>query len=80
MESWIGWIVIGGIAGWLAGKLIKGGGFGLVVNVLVGIVGAVIGGWIFGLAGIPAAGIVGSLASATVGAIVLLAVVGLFRK
>lgn len=80
MESWIGWIVIGGIAGWLAGKLMKGGGFGLVVNVLVGIVGAVIGGWIFGLAGIPAAGIVGSLASATVGAIVLLAVVGLFRK
>lgn len=80
METWIGWIVIGGIAGWLAGKLMKGGGFGIVVNVLLGIVGSVVGGWLFGLAGITAAGIVGSLASATVGAIVLLAIVGLFNR
>lgn len=80
METWIGWIVIGGIAGWLAGKLMKGGGFGIVVNVLLGIVGSVVGGWLFGLAGITAGGIVGSLASATVGAIVLLAIVGLFKR
>jgi uncharacterized membrane protein YeaQ/YmgE (transglycosylase-associated protein family) len=80
METWIGWIVIGGIAGWLAGKLMKGGGFGIIVNVLLGIVGSVVGGWLFGLAGITAAGIVGSLASATVGAIVLLAIVGLFNR
>jgi uncharacterized membrane protein YeaQ/YmgE (transglycosylase-associated protein family) len=80
METWIGWIVIGGIAGWLAGKLMKGGGFGIVVNVLLGIVGSVVGGWLFGLAGITAGGIVGSLASATVGAIVLLAIVGLFNR
>lgn len=80
METWIGWIIIGGIAGWLAGKLMKGGGFGIVVNVLLGIVGSVIGGWLFGLAGITAGGIVGSLASATVGAIVLLAIVGLFKR
>jgi uncharacterized membrane protein YeaQ/YmgE (transglycosylase-associated protein family) len=80
METWIGWIIIGGIAGWLAGKLMKGGGFGIVVNVLLGIVGSVIGGWLFGLAGITAGGIIGSLASATVGAIVLLAIVGLFKK
>jgi uncharacterized membrane protein YeaQ/YmgE (transglycosylase-associated protein family) len=80
METWIGWIVIGGIAGWLAGKLMKGGGFGIIVNVLLGIVGSVVGGWLFGLAGITAGGIVGSLASATVGAIVLLAIVGLIKR
>jgi uncharacterized membrane protein YeaQ/YmgE (transglycosylase-associated protein family) len=80
METWIGWIIIGGIAGWLAGKLIKGGGFGIVVNVLLGIVGSVIGGWLFGLVGIRTGGIIGSLASATVGAIVLLAMVGLFKR
>ncbi len=80
METWIGWIIIGGIAGWLAGKLMKGGGFGIVINVLLGIVGSVIGGWLFGLAGITAGGIFGSLASATVGAIVLLAIVGLFKR
>jgi uncharacterized membrane protein YeaQ/YmgE (transglycosylase-associated protein family) len=80
METWIGWIIIGGIAGWLAGKLMKGGGFGIVVNVLLGIVGSVIGGWLFGLVGIRTGGIIGSLASATVGAIVLLAMVGLFKR
>jgi len=81
MESWIGWIIVGGIAGWLAGKLMKGGGFGVIVNVLLGIVGSVIGGWLFGLLGITVvSGFIGSLASATVGAIVLLAIVGLFKK
>jgi uncharacterized membrane protein YeaQ/YmgE (transglycosylase-associated protein family) len=81
MESWIGWIIVGGIAGWLAGKLMKGGGFGVIVNVLLGIVGSVVGGWLFGVLGISVgSGFIGSLASATVGAIVLLALVGLFKK
>jgi uncharacterized membrane protein YeaQ/YmgE (transglycosylase-associated protein family) len=81
MESWFGWIIVGGIAGWLAGKLIKGGGFGLLVNILLGIVGSVIGGWVFGLLGITVVGgFIGSLASATVGAIVLLGIVGLLKK
>jgi uncharacterized membrane protein YeaQ/YmgE (transglycosylase-associated protein family) len=80
MQSLIGWIVIGGIAGWLAGKLMKGGGFGIVVNILLGIVGSVIGGYLFGVLGIAIGGFVGSLASATVGAVVLLAVVSLFNK
>ncbi|MCE3001737.1 MAG: GlsB/YeaQ/YmgE family stress response membrane protein [Xanthomonadaceae bacterium] len=81
MESWIGWIIVGGIAGWLAGKLMKGGGFGVIVNVLLGIVGSVVGGWLFGVLGISVgSGFIGSLASATVGAIVLLAIVGLFKK
>jgi uncharacterized membrane protein YeaQ/YmgE (transglycosylase-associated protein family) len=81
METWLGWIIVGGIAGWLAGKLMKGGGFGIVVNVLLGIVGSVVGGWLFGLLGISVgAGFIGSLASATVGAIVLLAIVSLFKR
>jgi len=45
--SWIGFIIIGGVAGWLAGNLMRGGGFGLMVNIIVGIIGAVIGGWGF---------------------------------
>lgn len=81
MESWIGWIIVGGIAGWLAGKLMKGGGFGILVNVLLGIVGSVVGGWLFGVLGIAVgSGFIGSLASATVGAIVLLGIVGLLKK
>ncbi|HPD87548.1 MAG TPA: GlsB/YeaQ/YmgE family stress response membrane protein, partial [Proteiniphilum sp.] len=52
--SWLGWIIIGAIAGWLAGRLMRGGGFGLLVNILVGIAGSVIGGWVFGLLGISA--------------------------
>jgi uncharacterized membrane protein YeaQ/YmgE (transglycosylase-associated protein family) len=80
MQSWIGWIIVGGIAGWLAGKLMKGGGFGILVNILLGIVGSVIGGYLFGVLGIAVGGFIGSLASATVGAVVLLAIVTLFKK
>jgi uncharacterized membrane protein YeaQ/YmgE (transglycosylase-associated protein family) len=80
MGGFIGWLIIGGIAGWLAGKLMKGGGFGVVVNILLGIVGSVVGGWLFGVLGIAVGGLVGSLASATVGAIALLALVSLFKK
>lgn len=81
MEPWLWWLIVGGLAGFLAGKLIRGGGFGIVVNVLLGIVGSVIGGWLFGALGISAGGgFIGSLASATVGAIVLLVIASLFRR
>jgi uncharacterized membrane protein YeaQ/YmgE (transglycosylase-associated protein family) len=81
METWLGWIIVGGIAGWLAGKLMRGGGFGILVNILLGIVGSVLGGWLFGVLGISVgAGFIGSLASATIGAIVLLAIVSLFKR
>jgi len=69
----LGWIVIGLIAGWLSGKVTRGGGFGLLANVFLGLVGAVIGGWIFSRLGIATYGFVGSLAAATVGAIALVA-------
>jgi len=69
-------LAIGAVAGWLAGTLMKGGGFGLLMNIVVGIVGALIGGFVFGLLGISAGGIIGSIATATVGAILLLFIVG----
>lgn len=74
------WLLIGGIAGWLAGNIMKGGGFGVVINIVVGIVGAVLGGFIFGLLGITAGGIIGSLIVATFGAIVLLFLAGLIKQ
>jgi uncharacterized membrane protein YeaQ/YmgE (transglycosylase-associated protein family) len=68
-------LIIGAIAGWLAGTLVKGRGFGLIVDIVVGIVGAVIGGWVFGLLGIGAWGLTGRLAIATVGAVILLVII-----
>ena len=78
--GWLWFIIIGILAGFLAGKIMRGGGFGILVNLIVGIIGAVLGGWIFGLLGIAAGGIIGSLVTATVGAIVLLWIVSLFRR
>ena len=79
-HSLIIFLVIGAVAGWLAGLLMRGGGFGLFGNIVVGIVGSVIGGFLFGLLGITAGGFVGSLVTAVVGAAVLLFVVGLFKR
>jgi len=76
----VGWVVIGLLAGWLAGKLSRGRGFGCITNVILGLIGAVIGGWIFSRLGIEAWGFLGSLAAATVGAVVLVAVAGLFAS
>lgn len=73
-------LVIGLVAGWLAGRLMRGGGLGLVGNLLVGIVGAFIGGWLFSQLGIAAGGIIGALVTATIGAILLLFIVGLLKR
>lgn len=73
-------LAIGAIAGWLAGQIIKGGGFGLIGNIIVGIIGAVVGGVLFNLLGITAFGLLGSIISATVGAVVLLFLIGLFKR
>ncbi|HUO35878.1 MAG TPA: GlsB/YeaQ/YmgE family stress response membrane protein [Candidatus Acidoferrum sp.] len=74
----IAWIVIGLIAGWVAGKISRGQGFGCIVNIILGLVGAVVGGWIFSKLGILMWGFWGSLAAATVGAVVLVAIARLF--
>lgn len=79
-ESLLGFLIIGAIAGWIAGKLMQGGGFGILGNIVVGVLGAVIGGAIFGFLGITAGGMLGSLVTAVVGAAILLFVVGLFKK
>jgi uncharacterized membrane protein YeaQ/YmgE (transglycosylase-associated protein family) len=74
-------LVIGGVAGFIAGLLWKGKGFGLLVNVLVGVAGSFVGGWLFGALGIrTTGGLSGSLITATVGALVLLAVLNAFKK
>jgi uncharacterized membrane protein YeaQ/YmgE (transglycosylase-associated protein family) len=71
---------IGAVAGWLAGTIMKGGGFGLLGNILIGIVGGVVGGFLFGLLGVFSGGLIGSIVTATVGAVVLLYLVRLFKK
>lgn len=77
LQTLVIWLIIGAVAGWIAGNLMQGGGFGLLGNIVVGIVGAFLGGFIFDFFGIAAGGILGSLVLATVGAVVLLFLVGL---
>ena len=66
------WLVIGAIAGWLAGQITKGRSYGLVNDLIVGVVGAFLGGILFSLLGLSASNLIGSLITATVGAIVFL--------
>jgi uncharacterized membrane protein YeaQ/YmgE (transglycosylase-associated protein family) len=73
-------IIIGLIAGWLTGKLMSGGGYGIFVDILLGLIGAVIGSWIFNSLGIVVNGSIGYLAMATVGAVVLVGIVHLIRS
>jgi uncharacterized membrane protein YeaQ/YmgE (transglycosylase-associated protein family) len=80
LTSLVIFLAIGAVAGWLAGILMKGGGFGLLGNIVVGILGAVVGGFAFGLLGLSASGLIGSIITATVGAVILLLIVGLVKK
>ena len=73
-------LAIGAVAGWLAGNLIKGGGFGLLGNIAIGIVGAFIGGNVFAMFGISMGGIFGSIVTAAFGAALLLYIIGLIKK
>jgi uncharacterized membrane protein YeaQ/YmgE (transglycosylase-associated protein family) len=71
--NFIWYVLIGLCAGWLAGQLVKGGGFGIVGDIVVGVIGAVLGGYLFSLFGVSTGGgLLGSLVVATIGAIVLL--------
>jgi uncharacterized membrane protein YeaQ/YmgE (transglycosylase-associated protein family) len=80
LTSLLIFLAIGAVAGWLAGVLMKGGGFGLIGDIVVGIIGAVIGGFLFGLLGLSAGGLIGSIVTATVGAVVLLLLIRLVKK
>ncbi len=79
LTSLIVWLVIGAVAGWLAGQIMKGGGFGLVGNIVVGIIGSLIGGFLLG-GFFASLGIIGSIITAVIGAVILLFVVGFFIK
>ena len=78
----LSWIIVGGIAGWIAGLIMKGSGSGVLMNIIIGIIGAFIGGLIMNLLG--NVGVTGfnlwSLLVAVLGAVILLAIVGLFRR
>ena len=75
------WVLLGALAGWITGKLLKGEGFGTVGNIIVGIAGALVGGWLQKLTGIQlGGGMIGGLVSAVLGAVVLMFVVGMVKK
>ncbi len=78
--NFVWYIIIGILSGFVAGKLMRGGGFGIIVNLIVGIIGGVLGGWLFGLVGIYTSGIIGSLITSVIGAVVLLWLVGLLSR
>ncbi len=81
LEPLLVWLIIGGIAGFLAGVVVKGYGFGLVGNIVIGIVGAVLAGALLPRLGLfPGTDLIGQIVSATVGAVVLLVVIGFVRR
>ena len=81
IQSIIIWIIVGAIAGWLAGMVVKGGGFVLIGDIIVGIVGALIAGWLLPAIGFPiAAGIVGAIIDAFIGAVILLLIIKLVKR
>jgi uncharacterized membrane protein YeaQ/YmgE (transglycosylase-associated protein family) len=79
--GFIEWILVGLIAGWLAGKVMKGGGYGVLVDIILGILGGVLGGWLFGVLGIwPGGGVIGSIIVAFVGAVILVGITRLIKR
>jgi uncharacterized membrane protein YeaQ/YmgE (transglycosylase-associated protein family) len=77
----LAWIVVGLIAGWLAGRVMKGGGYGVIVDIILGILGGIVGGWIFGVLGIwHGGGMIGSIIVAFIGAVILVGITRLLKK
>jgi uncharacterized membrane protein YeaQ/YmgE (transglycosylase-associated protein family) len=79
--GFLAWIVVGLIAGWLAGQVMKGGGYGVIVDIILGILGGLLGGWIFGMLGIwSGGGMIGSIIVAFIGAVILVWITRLLKK
>ena len=76
----IWWVVVGLIAGWASGKIMKGGGYGVIADILLGIVGGFVGGWVVGLLGIGGGGLIWSILVAILGAVVLIWITRLIKK
>ena len=79
-QSIIAWIVVGGIAGWVAGLLVEGYGFGLIGNVVIGILGASVAGVLMSMLGFYTHSVIGNFIAATIGALLLLGLTGLVRR
>ncbi len=74
-------LLVGGVAGWLAGKIMKGRGFGILGNIVVGVLGGILGGWLFSALGIGIGiGLANQILTALIGAVMLLFLIGLIRK
>lgn len=81
MDPILTWLIVGLIAGWLAGQVMKGGGYGVLVDIILGILGGIVGGWVFGHLGIwPGGGILGAIIVAFVGAVILVATTRLLKR
>jgi len=81
VQSIIIWLIVGGIAGWLAGTVVKGGGFGLIGDIIVGIIGGLIAGWLLPQIGIViGGGLVGDIINAFIGAVILLIILRLIKR
>ena len=81
LQSLLIWVIVGGVAGWLAGLVVRGFGFGLVGNIVVGIVGAFLGGWLFGMIGFTfLPGIINTIITAFIGAVILLLVIRVVKR
>ena len=77
----IAWLIIGGVAGWLAGLIVRGGGYGIIGDIVVGIIGAVLFGWLFGATGMMAgSGMIGSIIAAFIGAVILIFILRLVSR
>jgi uncharacterized membrane protein YeaQ/YmgE (transglycosylase-associated protein family) len=69
----IAWLIIGAVAGWLAGLIVRGGGYGIIGDIVVGIIGSVLFGWLFGASGMMmGSGMIGSIVAAVIGAVILI--------
>jgi len=81
MDSIIVWLIVGAIAGWLAGLIVKGGGFGLLGNIVVGIVGAVVAGWLLPYLGITlGGGIIAAIIHSAIGAVIVLVIISMVQR
>jgi len=80
MENLLVLLLVGLIAGWLTGKVMRGTGFGVIGDIIIGLLGAVIGSWLFGRLGVFPSGMIGSIIVAFIGAVILVAVVRLLRR
>ena len=81
VESVIAWLVVGAIAGWLAGLIVKGGGFGLIGNIVIGIIGALLSSWLLPQLGVHlGSGWVRDIINATIGAVIILVILSLIRR